>query len=429
MNAPKWKAGAAATVITPAEPMWLAGWAARRQPSTGKAMDLSAKALAFEDPDGERAVIVTADLIAVPRELVAAVAARISERRHIPRERLLFNASHTHTGPEVRPDKIPFFEIPPEYAVKIAPYVSQLADRIAAVIELALDRLQPSILHVYQVHAGFAANRRSPSGPVDHDVPMLVVRRGDGNSLAFLFGYACHNLTLPPAYCEFHGDYAGVAQNLLEARFPGAIALFLAGAGGDQDPAPRGTTECARLHGETLADGIQQGMSNGGRAVSGSLRVAFETVALDLLPLQSREKLAEDTRSSDPPLRRKAEYLLSAFAEKRSIPTNHLCPVQVLRFGNELLLVALGGEPVVAYAQRFKREFAGPLVWVAGYSNDMFGYLPTRKVQEEGGYEGGRATLWSALPAPLAETAEERVVETVHRLVRQVRNSASLTPR
>ena len=52
MNSRDWKAGAAATVITPAEPMWLAGWAARRQPSTGKAMDLFAKALAFEDPDG-----------------------------------------------------------------------------------------------------------------------------------------------------------------------------------------------------------------------------------------------------------------------------------------------------------------------------------------------------------------------------------------
>jgi hypothetical protein len=103
--------------------------------------------------------------------------------------------------------------------------------------------------------------------------------------------------------------------------------------------------------------------------------------------------------------------------------------VQVFQFGSELLFIALGGEPVADYAQRFKREFAGPLVWVAGYSNDMFGYLPTRQVQQEGGYEGGRATLWSALPAPLAETTEERVVETVHRLVRRVRDRATGSPR
>src|SRR5687768_6047511 len=99
MNRQDWKAGAASTIITPSAPMWLAGWAARREPAARKAMDLFAKALAFEDPEGERAVIVTADLIAIPPELAAAVSARIFARRTIPRARLLFNASHTHAGP------------------------------------------------------------------------------------------------------------------------------------------------------------------------------------------------------------------------------------------------------------------------------------------------------------------------------------------
>jgi hypothetical protein len=53
-----WKVGAAAVVITPTESMWLAGWAARRQPASGKAMDLFAKAVAFEDAGGERAVVI-----------------------------------------------------------------------------------------------------------------------------------------------------------------------------------------------------------------------------------------------------------------------------------------------------------------------------------------------------------------------------------
>jgi hypothetical protein len=96
----------------------------------------------------------------------------------------------------------------------------------------------------------------------------------------------------------------------------------------------------------------------------------------------------------------------------------------VLQFGNELLLIALGGEPVVEFARRFKRDFAGPLVWVVGYSNDMFGYLPTVEVQRAGGYEGGRATLWSALPMPVAETTEDRIVEAVDRLVGNVRAAA-----
>ncbi|MSU66519.1 MAG: hypothetical protein EXS38_10545 [Opitutus sp.] len=424
MSASNWKAGVASTVITPAESLWLAGWAARRQPATGKAMDLFAKALALEDPSGERVIIVTADLIAIPRAVATAVAGHLERRFNLPRARVLFNASHTHAGPEVRPDKIPFFEIPAEFAVRIAPYVARLEERLTSVIAAALEQLEPAALRVHQCRTGFAANRRSPAGVVDHDVPVLVINRADETRLAILFGYACHNLTLPPTFCEYHGDYAGVAQAMLEKKFPGATALFVAGAGGDQDPSPRGTPELAQRHGEALAAEIEQGISRGGRAVAGSLRVGFEEVILDLQPLPATEVLQADLASTDRPRSRKAGYLLAALAGKTPLANHLACPVHVLHFGHELLLIALGGEPVVDYARRFKADFAGPLVWVAGYTNDMFGYLPTRQLQQEGGYEGGRATLWSALPTPLAETAEARVVEAVHRLVGVVPASA-----
>jgi hypothetical protein len=127
--------------------------------------------------------------------------------------------------------------------------------------------------------------------------------------------------------------------------------------------------------------------------------------------------LRADLKSEDLPRRRKAAYLLAAIMDEHPLPAAHPCPVQVLRFGDELLLIALGGEPVADYAVNCKAEFAGPLVWLAGYSNDMFGYLPTRRVLREGGYEGGRALLWSALPAPFTEAAEEQVMQTVRRLV------------
>lgn len=419
-----WKAAAAAIPITPTEPMWLAGWAARRSPATGKAMDLFAKALALEDSAGARLVIVTADLIALPRGLATAIAARVQQRWSLPRENILFNASHTHTAPEVRPDKVPFFEIPPEFAAKIAPYVAQLEEKIAALIDRALRRLDPASLRVTRARADFAENRRSPQGTTDHDVPVLSVTGRDGKPLAILFGYACHNLTLPPTFCEYHGDYAGVAQAQLEQQFPGATALFLAGAGADQDPTPRGEVENAQRHGAALADAVRDALSraaNENGEIPGPLRVAWEEVALDLLPLPSAETLQADLRSDDPPRRRKAEYLLAAQSSNRLLATTQACPVQVVRLGDELLLIALGGEPVADFAQRFKAEYAGPLVWVAGYSNDMFGYLPTQRVQREGGYEGGRAALWSALPAALADSAEVRVVAAVRRLVGRTR--------
>ena len=107
-----------------------------------------------------------------------------------------------------------------------------------------------------------------------------------------------------------------------------------------------------------------------------------------------------------------------------------------MRFGNELLLIALSGEPVVDWAHKFKQgawsrsrseslptpcsSSGSPLVWVAGYCNDMFGYLPTRRVQAEGGYEGGRANLWSWIPAPFTDDVEDRITAAVRRLVDRV---------
>ena len=401
--------------------MWLAGWAARREPALGKAMELFVKALALEDAEGQRVVVVTADLLAIPRALAMAVVAKAQSRWGLPREALLFNASHTHTAPEVRPDKVPFFEIPAQYAGKIEPYVLELEEKITAAMGAAMSNLQPARLSVRQTQVPFPQNRRPLGGPIDPAVPILEVASLHGQPIAVLFGLACHSLTLPPVFCQYHGDYPGVAASLLERAFPGAKALFLAGAGADQNPSPRGTLELAEQHGHTLAAAIQNALSQPVRPIPSVLRSAFEEVSLDFMPLPSPEALAADVNADDPPRQRKAKFLLAALAEKRPFPATYPCPVQVLQFGGELLLIALGGEPPVDYALQFKAEFAGPLVWVAGYSNDVFGYLSNRRLSQEGGYEGGRSLFWSALPGPFTEAVEERVVQTVRRLVAQVK--------
>ena len=90
--------------------------------------------------------------------------------------------------------------------------------------------------------------------------------------------------------------------------------------------------------------------------------------------------------------------------------------------GDGLLLIAIGGEPVVDYAHELKCRYAveGRVVWLAGYANDMFGYVPSESVLKSGGYEGTRSVLWSALPAPFAANTEQRILDAVDRLVKQV---------
>src|SRR5262245_45959130 len=101
-GAAEYKAGVARAVITPEEPIYLSGYANRNHPSEGKIHELWAKALAIEDRRGGRVVLVTTDLIGLPKSISDVIAARVSKEHNLERSRLVLNSSHTHTGPLIR---------------------------------------------------------------------------------------------------------------------------------------------------------------------------------------------------------------------------------------------------------------------------------------------------------------------------------------
>src|SRR5262249_34539559 len=72
-----WKAGVARVRITPDQPMWMSGYASRTKPAEGALHDLWAKALALQDGAGHRTVLVTMDLVGIPRDLSQAVCAEL----------------------------------------------------------------------------------------------------------------------------------------------------------------------------------------------------------------------------------------------------------------------------------------------------------------------------------------------------------------
>ena len=82
--------------------------------------------------------------------------------------------------------------------------------------------------------------------------------------------------------------------------------------------------------------------------------------------------------------------------------------------------VTLGGEVVVDYSLRLKKEIADPIVWVSGYSNDVMAYIPSLRVWKEGGYEGGDAMKWGSHPTRWSERTEDHIIATVHELRRSL---------
>ncbi len=396
-----WKAGTATAKVTPGKMLWMAGYAARKKPAEGKVQDLFAKALALEDEQGNRLVFVTLDLIGVPQALRHAVAERAEKEFKLPPANLVMNASHTHSGPGLRTAPLTDKDQGNERAKDAFEYTQKLQDDIVRIIGKALAEMQPARLTWNKARCGFAMNRRvdytlppdhpnakkapNPNGVVDHEVPALRIEAADGALRATLFGYACHNTSL--GFYNWCGDYAGFAQEFLQEHRPGFTALFLMGCGGDQNPYPRrsdvvpGITdlELAMQHGRSLSNAVEMALSVNPRPVSGPIRAAYEEIKL-------------------------------AFANK-SRP-EHDYPVQVIALGKDLTFITLGSEVVVDYSLRFKREFAGDAgVWVAGYSNDYTGYVPSLRVLKEGGYEA--AAGW-------AEDVEDRIAAKVRDLHRKV---------
>ncbi len=430
----EWKAGAASVVITPKQPMWMAGYAARKKPSEGTAQELYAKALALEDRRGNRAVIVTSDLIGLVRAITDPIAERVAQRYGLRRDRILFTSSHTHSGPVLRESLVGMYALDSERTAAVHAYTERLQEQVVELVGAALKDLAPARLSLGRGRADFAVNRRlkrekgfviavNPEGPVDHEVTVLRVERADGSLRAVLFSYACHNTTLGGDFYRFHGDYAGIAQEAFEKAHPGAVALFMAGCGADANPNPRGTVERARKHGESLAAAVEKTLAGPLRPVAGPLRTAFDRVDLPFAPPPSREELQARLEDKDIYRQRHAKAMLAILDQKGRLPSHYPYPIQVLQFGKDVTLVALGGEVVVDYALRLKRELGGRRgdLWVAAYSNDVFAYIPSRRVLEEGGYEASQSMIYYGQPGPWAPAAEETLVGKVHQLVKKVR--------
>ncbi len=429
---PEWKAGVASVAITPEESMWMAGYASRTKPSEGKVHDLYAKALSLEDPQGHRVVLLTTDLIGIPRELRDRVVVACEREYKLPGAALLMNASHTHCGPELRTSKFVLQGLSPERVAQGQAYFDLLEKRLVELVGRSLKKMSPAKLGYSHGRAGFAMNRRLktergfenrpfPDGPVDHDVPVLRIDDGAGKPRAILFGYACHNTTL--SFQLFCGDYAGFAQAYLEESNPGVTALFMAGCGADQNPQPRGTVELAQDHGRALANGVMAALLGPIRPIHGPLRAVLDETTLEFADPPTRGELEKLARSSDSFDRRRAEALLSQLNDIGRMDTEYAYPIQVIRFGDDLVILALAGEVVVDYPLRFKHEFAnGPPLWVAGYSNDVFGYVPSLRVLQEGGYEAGGAMRFTTLPGPFAPSIEQRISSKVHDVMNRAKD-------
>jgi hypothetical protein len=423
-----WNAAAGKVNITPKTTVWIAGYAARTAPAVGVLDSLYAKVVVFEDEAANVGVFITADVLGFPKGISDTIRQRIAQNHGIPLDNILLNSSHTHSGPVLENALSDIYPLNEKRRKQIAAYSRLLETKIITMVDEAIKKRAEANVAVGHGVTRFAVNRRENSesdivttyelqGPSDHDVPVLKITHARNDSLlAVIMGYACHPTVLNGL--EWSGDYPGVAQRVIEKKYPGATALFFQGCGGDQNPIPRRSVSLMKQYGRELAAAVEQVLeSENMQPLEPELATGYSEITLDMVQPPDTAELRQVIDDHDGFQQQWAERLLSQLQTGKSLRTTYPYPVQFWCLG-EQLLVSLGGEVVVDYAIKIK-QLLGQDTFVIGYSNDVMAYIPSVRILREGGYEGALSQRVYGLPSPWAADIEQKIMAEVIRLAKQ----------
>jgi hypothetical protein len=422
--------GVAVADVTPRFPIRLNGYGSRKAESEGVATPLKAKALAIGGDDGgPPALLLTVENCGIPAHVTEAVAAKLGYTNDA-RGRLAVGSTHTHTAPCLS-GNLPFIfgrPFTPEEQAHVDQYTKELTDAMVKVGRDALAARKPGRLAWAKGSVGFARNRRmlkdgkwvgfgnNPDGPTDHALPLLRVTDPDGKLRAVVAGYACHCTTLGGDFNKVCGDWAGFACEAIERDNPGAVALVVIGCGADADPQPRTGLPFAKDHGEAVAREVKRLLGETFTPLDGKVTASFRRITIPFGPTPTRDQYAERAKKAG------AEgyygrVMVERIDKGETLPADMAYPVQVWAFGDALAVVFLGGEVVVDYALRLKRECDPSRLWVVAYANDVPCYIASKRVLQEGGYEADASMVYYGKPTRLAPEAEDRIVAAVHDLL------------
>lgn len=434
-NASGWKAGVSRVGITPEKSMWMAGYGNRNRPSEGTLHDLWAKALVVEDATGKQAVLITTDLLGIPKNVSDRIRNRLKDHFNLSKAQILINSSHTHTGPVLENALSDIYPLNADQREAIVQYTQEFEEKIVALVDQALNSMEAVQLYAENGVTRFQVNRRNNSestldrqtelkGPNDYAVPVIKVINKAGDVMAVAFGYACHPTVL--SNYDWSGDYAGFAQLELEKKYPDATALFFQGAGADQNPLPRRSVALAQQYGQTLAAAVERVLNEEMRPLSPQLSTAYSEVELPLVTSPTQEELSQIAMAAESSgtQKRWANRLLEQMKRGESLMTSYPYPLQVWQLGDQLIF-SLGGELVIEYAIKLKEIF-GHNIFVLGYSNDVMAYIPSTRILIEGGYEGASSQVVYGLPGPWAPDIEIRILHGFMQLAEQI---GLLTPK
>lgn len=418
--------GTAKVDVTPQHPVVLAGYGGRTMEYEGVDAKLWARALVIGDKTP--VAIVVLDNCGVPGSLTMQLAKRLAEYG-ISRDRLVVAATHTHNAPTLVGYATVVWagRTTPEQAKRVEAYTQFAVEKMEQAVVDALAAREPMHLEWAQGRVTFGGNRRvladgkwagfgfQRGGPVDHSLPILAARDRAGKVRAVWANYACHCTTVGSRN-RVGGDWAGFANSSIEKEFPHAVSLMTIGCGADVGPQPSGSLEVAAGHGRAVAKEAKRLLTGRTTRLDGEPQVVSRRIKLPLAEPPPRTYWDEQLRGRGFH-HELAKIMMARLENKGSIAREVDYPLSVWKFGEDLVMVFLAGEVVVDYSVRLNRQLDWSRLWITAWANDMPGYIPSRRVLAEGGYEAEFSQVYYAQPCRYAPQVEDVLVGAVKKLV------------
>lgn len=421
--------GATRVKLDPPAGLAMLGYGNRVGRNTGVHDDLAAQALVLSDGNAKVA-IVGVDLLALGTRIADDIRTRVTAITDIPADSILVCATHTHSAPAFNIFATPRADVKPAEGRDVE-WERALPAKVASSIVQANQNLEPATLRAATAHFTLGTNRRlrrphhqiqiaaNRSGPADAEVLALGAYRADGTPIAFLMNYPCHGVVLCEDNLLYSRDWPGFAMDEIEsadAPNSGArpISIFIQGATGNIDPRSRGNFDVAEQHGRAMGraafDALLQAPSIGDPRIATRripLRLGLKDLSADLAvardcAAQTQASLDNHRGGDGYQLKRLRDHhaqSLAALAALEALDEQNrrdrrvdmergelATAMSIVTIG-DLAIVGIPGELFVELGLAIKAnpQFAQTLV--AGYCNDLIGYIPTLAAYPEGGYE------------------------------------------
>lgn len=401
--------------------------------------DLLCHAVALSDGQTE-VTLICCDLTFVDRTLLLRIRDACERKIGIPGKHVFVAATHDHAAPASGTSYLSGGAADPLY-------LDLFVDRVVGAVRAARDGMQPCAVVAGVADApGYELNRRSirpdggiafqkwpegypVEGPVDPHVGFLGFETQDGEPIALIVNYACHNNVCGGSSGTWHRDLFGRAADALREAFPSLRATpVLAAPCGNitcGDPVARRQIrgdDAARQVGGACARLVASAYREAARMPVGKLGFASRVLEIRDRPLSESTFCHDGCRGTDRAAR--------AFARRRYDPEEKAvaergetaCPVEIAALAlGKAAIVTNPAELFVEYGLQIQDRSPFDVTLVSELTNGACGYVPTKRAFEHGGYETHRSVYVSRL----VPEAGEIIVRASSELLEALRQQES----